>query len=149
MGRWGSVAAYTKRISHKTIDMRITPGMAIRYDSVTSRITSERRARAVLIGDVNFLNFLFFFQDYHEKSSALLLSSAGLFAFHFLILKPSHKARPPPPTPAVMRVVTQQALANIPEDRRGKYPGQVDSCNPATAAPGVRNMPSTTRTLAI
>ena len=23
--------------------------------------------RAVLIGDVNFLNFLFFFQDFHEK----------------------------------------------------------------------------------
>ena len=63
----------------------------------------------VLVGDVSILHFLFFLQDYHEKSSALLLSSAGLFAFYFLILKPSHKSRPPPPTPAVMRVVTQQA----------------------------------------
>ena len=38
--------------------------------------------RAVLIGDVNFLNFLFFFQDFHEKTAALL-SSAGLFVFFF------------------------------------------------------------------
>ena len=32
---------------------------------------------------------------------------------------------------------------------RGKHPGQADSCNPVTAAPGARNMPSTTRTPAI
>ena len=41
--------------------------------------------RAVLIGDVNFLNFLPFFQDFHEKKS-VLLSSGGLFVFFPLIL---------------------------------------------------------------
>ena len=36
----------------------------------------------------------------------------------------------PPPT----RIVTTQALVNNPEDRRGRHPGQVDSCKLATAA---------------
>ena len=35
---------------------------------------------------MNFLNFLFFFQDFHEKTAALL-SSAGLFVFFFLIFE--------------------------------------------------------------
>ena len=42
--------------------------------------TAIARIRAVLIGDVNFLNILYCFQDFHEKRSALL-SSAGLFVF--------------------------------------------------------------------
>ena len=45
---------------------------------------NDHTLRAVLTGDVNFLNFLFFPEDSHEKTSALL-SSAGSFVFFFLI----------------------------------------------------------------
>ena len=48
--------------------------------SVTRNMPCLGALRAVLVGDVNFLKFLFFCQDFHRKTSALL-SSAGLFVF--------------------------------------------------------------------
>ena len=56
------------------------------WGEIGSFKNQEALLGAVLIGDVNFLNFLFLFQDFHEKTSALL-SSAGLFVFFFLIFE--------------------------------------------------------------
>ena len=74
----------------------------------TLRHSKEVFFTAVLIGNVNFLNFLFFFPKISMKKVCIIIER-GVVCFFSRFLKPSLKARPPPPTPAVTRVITQQA----------------------------------------